>query len=185
MGAAAAFTPEKLVVGVLQSRPGRRGELLALLGERWGPLDFSSDPFPFTFTDYYDAEMGRPIERFFVSFERLVDPSLLAGIKRETNGIEDRFREEGSRKANLDPGLLSLSRFSLATTKESAHRIPLSEGIYAEITLRYEKGSFRPLAWTYPDFRSERYLALLNEIRARYKAQLAASAAGGAGSARL
>ena len=73
---------------------------------------------------------------------------------------------------NLDPGLLSLPRFVLATTKESAHRIPLEEGIYAEITLLYEKGSFRPLAWTYPDFRSEGYIVLLNEIRLRYKSQL-------------
>jgi hypothetical protein len=67
---------------------------------------------------------------------------------------------------------MALSRFSLATTKESAHRVPLSHGIYAEITLLYSKGGFRPLDWTYPDFRSPAYLAVLNDIRARYKAQL-------------
>jgi hypothetical protein len=171
MGTPGAFTPEKLVIGVLTSRARRREELLSLLSERWGPADFSCDPFPFTFTDYYDAEMGPPIERFFVSFERLIDPSILARVKRETNGIEDRFREETLRKVNLDPGLLSLSRFVLATTKESAHRIPLEGGIYAEVTLLYQKGGFRPLAWTYPDFRSERTLSILNGIRALYKAQ--------------
>ena len=31
---------------------------------------------------------------------------------------------------------------------------------------------FRSLEWTYPDFRSPVYLAVLNDIRARYKAQL-------------
>ena len=79
-------------------------------------------------------------------------------IKRETNDIEDRFREQGLRKVNLDPGLLSLPRFVLATTKDNAHRIPLEGGIYAEITLLFGKGTFRPLPWTYPDFRSENYI---------------------------
>ena len=69
---------------------------------------------------------------------------------------------------------MALSRFTLATTKENAHRIPLSDGIYAEITLLYARGGFQPLEWTYPDFRSERYRALLSDIRALYKAQLPA-----------
>jgi hypothetical protein len=171
MGTAGVFGREKLVIAILISAIGRRDELLAHLAERWGPVDYASDPFPFTFTHYYDAEMGSSIDRFFISFERLVDPARLAQIKQETNGIEDLFRENGSRKVNLDPGLLSLPRFILATTKENAHRIPLAGGIYAEITLLYGKGSFRPLPWTYPDFRSEPTLSILNKIRARYKSQ--------------
>lgn len=176
MGTASSFTPEKLVMGVLSSRHGGEEELLALLVEQWGGVDFRCVPFPFTFTHYYDAEMGGPIQRFFVSFSRLADPSSLALIKRRTNAIEDRFRVDGLRTVNLDPGLMALSRFTLATTKESAHRIPLEGGIYAEITLLYARGSFRPLDWTYPDYRSERYISLLNEIRALYKAQLSSSA---------
>jgi hypothetical protein len=172
MGTAGIFTREKLVIAILISHNGRKDELLARLAERWGLVDYSCDPFPFTFTHYYDDEMGSPIHRFFVSFDRLVDPTSLARTKQETNGIEDLFRENGNRKVNLDPGLLSLPRFVLATTKVNAHRIPLSAGIYAEVTLLYGKGSFRPLPWTYPDFRSERTLSILNEIRAKYKAQL-------------
>jgi hypothetical protein len=171
MGSAAPFTPEKLVMGILSSR-GSGGDVESLLVEQWGPIDYRSTPFPFTFTDYYDAEMGGPILRSFVSFSPLVDPSRLARIKRETNAIEDRFRDGGRRTVNLDPGLMALSRFSLATTKESAHRIPLEAGIYAEITLLYARKSFRPLDWTYPDYRSDRYIRLLNDIRVIYKAQL-------------
>jgi hypothetical protein len=171
MAVVKAFTPEKLVMGVLISRMERKDELLTRLSESWGPVDFACEPFAFTFTTYYDAEMGAPIHRFFATFRELVDPSALARIKRDSNCIEERFREEKGRTVNLDPGFLSLSRFVLATTKESAHRIPLDAGIYAEITLLYRKGTFRPLEWTYPDFRSERYLAILNGIRARYKAQ--------------
>jgi hypothetical protein len=174
MGTAGQFTPEKLVMGILCSRPAREKELLDGLVERWGRIDYRSETFPFTFTHYYDEEMDGPIGRLFVSFERLVDPSTLAAIKRETNAIEHTFREDGGRRVNIDPGLMALSRFTLATTKENAHRIPLSDGIYAEITLLYARGGFQPLEWTYPDFRSERYRALLSDIRALYKAQLPA-----------
>jgi hypothetical protein len=171
MGTAGIFTREKLVIAILISAVGRKDELVSRLVDRWGPVDCVSDSFTFTFTHYYDGEMGPPIDRFFVSFEQLVDPACLARTKQETDMIEDLFREEGSRKVNLDPGLLSLPRFVLATTKENAHRIPLADGIFAEITLLYGKGGFQPLPWTYPDFRSEPTLSILNKIRALYKSQ--------------
>jgi hypothetical protein len=174
MGTAGVYTPEKLVMGILSSLPGGDDELQALLVEHWGDTDFSSPPIPFTFTSYYDKEMGGRIVRSFVSFKRLVDPSCLAGVKLRTNLIEDAFRQQGLRRVNLDPGLMALSRFSLATTKENAHRIPLSHGIYAEITLLYSQGGFRPLPWTYPDFRSPVYLTVLNAIRSLYRGQLQA-----------
>jgi hypothetical protein len=172
MGTASDFHPEKLVIGFLTARAERNGELLSLLSTRWGPVDFTSAPIPFGFTDYYAEEMGSSLLRFFVSFVRLVDPSRLAEIKRETNAIEDVFREAGRRRVNLDPGLLCLSRFVLATTKESAHRIPLAAGIYGEVTLLYEKGRFRAVEWTYPDYRSDEYAAILEEIRGIYKRQV-------------
>jgi hypothetical protein len=172
MGSAGTYTPEKLVMGVLSSLPGSDDELRALLIEQWGVIDHCSPPIPFTFTDYYEKEMGACIVRTFMSFERLVDPSCLSGVKLKTNLIEDRFREGGKRRVNLDPGLMALSRFSLATTKESAHRIPLADGIYAEITLLYSRGTFQALDWTYPDFRSADYLSFLNRIRSLYKVQL-------------
>lgn len=145
-----------------------------MLESRWGRIDYECEPFPFTWTHYYDAEMNGEIARSFVSFERLADPAGLAAIKRETNGLENAFREPSGRTVNLDPGLMALSRFSLATTKENAHRIPLSDGIYAEITLLYARGGFHPLEWTYPDYRSDVVLAILGRIRDVYKAQLAA-----------
>jgi hypothetical protein len=174
MGTAGTFTPEKLVMGILSSLPGDE-EVKALLMEQWGPIDYASAPIPFQFTHYYDQEMGGTISRSFVSFERLVDPSCLSQVKQRTNTMEDRFRDGSVRRLNLDPGLMALSRFTLATTKESAHRVPLSDGIYVEVTLLYAKGGFHPLQWTYPDFRSAAYLSVLNEIRARYKAQLRAA----------
>jgi hypothetical protein len=171
MGQISRFKPDKLVMPILISRERMRLPLLEELRSRYGPVDYTSIDLPFTYTHYYDEEMGTPITRFFISFLRLVDPGTLAQIKVETNRLESRFTEDGRRKVNLDPGLLNLSRFVLASSKDGAHRIPLSNGVFAEVTLVYRRGSYGSLEWTYPDYRSEEYLETLRDIRNLYKVQ--------------
>jgi len=171
MGCASAFSAEKLVVGVLLSLPELKPGLLDRLQRAFGPCDWVSPELPFAYTRYYDAEMGAPITRFFVSFRNPVDPASLAAAKLATNALEEEFRRPGLRPVNLDPGLLSLARFVLASTKPSAHRVPLASGIYAEVELLYEHGGFRPVEWTYPDYRSEEYRGMLEHIRGLFRAQ--------------
>jgi len=172
MGQAGAYTPEKLVLAVLTSQPQELPGVVQAAEAAWGPVDFVSAALPFRWSHYYDREMGTPLERSFLTLRSLVDPSGLAACKRETNAIERRWASGGRRTVNLDPGLIALSRFVLATTKDNAHRIALGSGIYAEVTLLYTHGTFHPLDWTYPDYRSAEYLSILNGIRARYKVQL-------------
>jgi hypothetical protein len=172
MGQIYSFTPEKLVVPVLISRQQMRPLLIGELQKCYGQIDYTSGDLPFFQTHYYDEEMGTPITRFFVSFARLIDPGTLAQIKSETNLLERQFTEAQKRKINIDPGLLNLSRFILASSKDGSHRVPLSNGIFAEVTLMYQRGSYRPLEWTYPDYRSPEYLTILADIRKIYKAQL-------------
>jgi len=169
MGIASPFEPERLVIALLFPAGADLGPLLADLEARLGPADFDGPELPFPWTSYYEGEMGGNLRRGFYSFGRLVDPASLADIKLWTNGLEERRSDGGRRRVNIDPGLLSLGRFSLATTKERAHRIPLSGGIYAELTLIFERGEWRPLPWTYADWRSPEYRALLAELRERYR----------------
>ena len=143
-----------------------------LLESKYGSIDYISPELAFDFTHYYDEEMGPPIKRYFISFSELVDPARLWRIKIESGHVEDNFRISGKRKINLDPGLMALSRFVLASRKEGSHRVPLAGGVYAEITLLFERGEFRPVEWTYPDYRSRMYRDILSEIRDRYFAQL-------------
>jgi len=172
MGQILPFTPEKLIVPILLSRNRVRNSLLEQLQNRYGRIDYASPDLPFPFTHYYDEEMGTPITRLIVSFDRLVDPGILARIKIETNRLECEYAAEGKRKVNLDPGLLSLSRLILASSKDGSHRIPLDRGIYAEVTLVYEGGEYRALPWTYPDYASREYRSILKQIRTLYKAQI-------------
>ncbi len=173
MGKENPFVREKLVMGLLISREEHRIPLERELISLWGPFDLVAGPLGFEYTSYYDGEMGTPIRRWFYSFRDRVDPSLLASIKLETNRIEGLFlREGGMRTVNLDPGLMALHRFVLATTKDNAHRIPLRDGIYGETTLLYRKKDFEPLEWTYPDFRSRENRDILIKIRDLYREDL-------------
>ena len=172
MGTLGTFTPQKLVVGVLYSGGDKRPEIEEALRAGFGAIDYKSRVLPFTYTHYYDEEMGPGISRYFLSFERLVNPEDLARIKLTTNSLEERFLADGKRSVNLDPGLLALSRFVLATTKDNAQRIALRDGIYAELTLLFTKKAFMTFPWTYPDYCSEDYHQILAKIREIYKDDL-------------
>lgn len=172
MGTIKLFPKAKLITGILISQNTVIPSLLQILKEHFGPEDYTSDQIPFTFSSYYNAEMGTPITRFFISFKNLVDPSTLGDVKTITNSIEDSFRDREKRKVNIDPGIMFLSKFILASTKDGVQRIPLAEGIYGEITLVYERKTFRPVEWTYPDYRTDEYIRILNSIRENYKHQL-------------
>lgn len=148
-------------------------ELLHSLERKLGPADHISSLFPFTETGYYQAEMGSPLYRRIVAFQTLLDPQRLVEMKLACNELEeDYLRWDGSRRVNLDPGLLFLERLVLATGKDFTHRIYLGEGIWVDLTLIYQHGGWQTLPWTYPDYAGERVQSELREIRRSYKAKL-------------
>lgn len=175
MGAIEPFAKTKLIMGVLSTLPGEKEALRHLLVEEFGPIDYESQEFDFTFTDYYVPEMGRCIKRFFYSFVNLVSPDQLPDIKIRTNELEEKFAQDGNRKINLDPGLLSLSSLILATTKNNVHRIPLQKGIYGEVTLMYVNREYQTLPWTYADYRTPAFHEIFKEMRTLLKKKLKAT----------
>jgi hypothetical protein len=172
MGDIYPFMKENLIIGVLSTEKTDESSLRTELEAEFGSADFTSRKLDFNFTSYYDPEMGKGIERWFYSFEKLVSPEELPAIKIRTNKLEENHIKEGNRKVNYDPGLLDLNRLILATTKNVGHRIPLSSGIYAEVTLLYMKKDFHALPWTYPDYQSPEYIKILKEIRDLYRQKL-------------
>ena len=156
-----------LFMGVLSVK-GFPQTLRESLEKNFGPIKTISDPFPFSFTDYYVPEMGEGIERFFISFSNLVSPDSLADIKVITNEIEKEYEEDGGRKINLDPGTLSESNIILATTKNRSHRIAIGQNLYAELTLMYKNHEYVSFPWTYSDYKSERVQNTLLEFRKEY-----------------
>jgi len=57
------------------------------------------------------------------------------------------------------------AKLVLASMKHFAHRIYLGRGVYAEVTLLWSRGRWRPLEWTFPDYASGRYDAFLSAAR--------------------
>ncbi len=163
--------PVKLVCPILRAKSVGKNEILNLLEDNFGEIDFVSDEIPFNYTNYYEKELGRDVFRFFASFKNLILPDEIVEIKIRTNELEYSFNEK-KRLINLDPGYIELSKFVLATTKNYTHRIYLGKGIYAEVTLIYKDKNFQNLPWTYPDYRSEFYKEVLMNIRKIYKKQL-------------
>jgi hypothetical protein len=165
--------PATLILSILSAKwelfwPGLVGRLEAA----FGPTDFVSDPLAFDRTDYYDREFGTPLTRRILSFARPTPQDGLVDIKLATNAIENDLRSEDCRRTvNLDPGLITPERLVLATGKNFTHRVYLGKGIFADLTLIYQKGDWKALSWSFPDYNSPEIRAILTELRLRHLAK--------------
>lgn len=164
--------PAQVVVSVLTAQQEMLAVVRPLLVSEIGPVEAEHGPMAFSFTSYYDGELGPGIQRWIWSFGELVDRAELAALKCLTNDIEQAHSDGGRRKFNLDPGILTLANFVLATGKERAHRVYLDRGIFADLTLVFQGNTYRPLEWTYPDYADARMTELLNRLRENYKCKL-------------
>lgn len=173
MGRPAPPPPAKLIVGLIYRDPEPIARAKEGLAQRYGPVEQESPVISFDFTRYYEPEMGPDLERQYLSFERLILCEELPEIKLFSNSLEAALSDpSGHRRVNIDPGYLSLDLMVLATTKNPGHRPYLGQGIYAELTYRFVRGSFRPLEWTYLDYRSQLSLDFFNQVRQSYREQL-------------
>lgn len=167
--------PVKLIVAILFSDEVRLKEALSMLSFKYGPIDYQSPIFSFDHTDYYVSEMGSPIFRLFISHEPLIHPKDIARIKIETNEMEERLgireKEILHRKVNLDPGYMDYDKVVLASAKYNGQKIYLDLGIWADLTLHYEKDQLYPYPWSFPDFKTGMYNEVFLQIRKRYKMQ--------------
>ncbi|HEY3278540.1 MAG TPA: DUF4416 family protein [Syntrophorhabdaceae bacterium] len=144
------------------------GELVSYIGK----IEQTTGLIPFIHSTYYDKEMGGNIMRVFLLFEPLLHRDLLPEIKLQTNEIERQLKVQGKRTVNIDPGYIALEHIILATTKGYSHRVYLSKGIYADLTLMFQNGTYRPLEWTYPDYREKETIFIMNQWREIYKGML-------------
>jgi len=172
MGKAKRPRRVKLIIGMLAKNKKLFDSIEEFFIEEFGEIDYRSPVLLFDHTGYYKKEMGHPLKRRFISFKRLILPQSISKIKIITNSLEERFagKKNGSLKRliNIDPGYISDSKLILATTKDYFHRIYLNKGVYAETTLAWRKGGFRPFEWTYPDYKTADYIDILNAVREAY-----------------
>ena len=162
----------KLIFGFIFSSPQICERAEKALIRKFGALDYTSKTLDFSFTDYYEEEMGTNLKRKFISCKKLINPENLTEIKLFAISLEKRFSILGKRRLNIDPGYINESKLVLSTTKDFSHRIYLGKGIFSEVTLLYKNKGFQNLAWTFPDYRTKTYKEILLKIRSLYRKQI-------------
>lgn len=162
----------KLISGLIYKEEAVFHQTAKILEKRFGRIDFQSQGLGFTHTSFYEQEIGSDLKKRFISFEKLIPPDSLPRIKIITNNIEKRLSRNSRRRINIDPGYLTQAKFVLATTKDYNHRIYLGRGIYAEVTLFFHNKTFKPWDWAYPDYKTQGYIEIFNQIREAYAKQI-------------
>jgi len=157
--------PAKLIIRFLFTDTAVQAEVLRRLEKLFGPMEYLSGIALFPYTTYYDREMGLGLRRQTAAYLEPIAQDTLADVKLRTNELEEEFSSNGNRRVNIDPGILSQERLVLATGKNFTHRIYLRDGIYGDLTLMYQKGAYRPLPWTYPDYQEPGFIHLLSVLR--------------------
>jgi len=165
MGSPLKQPSAKLIIGLIGSDIGLFGAVKKLLQGKFGLAESESPVFEFNHTRYYEDEFGPGLKRVFIAYRKTVPLSRHHRIKLYTNRLEKKLSSSGKRRVNIDPGYLELSNLTLLTTKPRSNRVHLDSGIYAEVELEFAQNSFRPLAWTYPDYRTKNYIDFFNSVR--------------------
>lgn len=168
--------PVKLIIGILAANHKCLHTAIEAIEAKLDRVDLISEIWPFDQTDYYKEQTGPNILRQFVSTERLIEPGKLSKIKHRTNKLEQKLARRLAlplkRPVNLDPGIIEPSKLVLATTKNYSHRIYIGKKMYAEVTLIFDKGAWRPTPYTYPDYKQQCYFDFFEKVRKRLLEQL-------------
>lgn len=164
----------KLFTGIIAKNDKQLHHTLKLILQRiFSEIELESQIIPFTYTNYYEKEMGQGLVRFWLAYKGLINPEDLVKAKKKTIELEKEFADKnGNRQVNIDPGYLEFSKLVLASTKDYSHRIYLGDGIFAELEYQFVKGKYEPLSWTYPDYRDKPALEFFHNLRKIFKEEL-------------
>jgi hypothetical protein len=173
MGEPTPHSPVLLLMAAFSRHDGALNWAKQRAIETWGPIERESPRFEFVETGYYDATMGTGLKKVFFAFQRPFDPEQLVEVKLMTNRWEEEYAgiagKAETRPLNLDPGYLTLGKLVLASTKDFAHRIYLSRGIYAEVTLQYKHHRWQHHEYTFADYRRDDYQRFFSQCREMLK----------------
>jgi len=157
--------PVLRVVSVLAQGEDLLDAVRTRLEEAFGPSALESGSYPFDMSGYYEREMGRALSRVWIAFGALAPAEELPVWKETCVSLEDRFREGGARRVNLDPGYLDHGKLVLASCKEAPDKIYMGSGVWAHTCLRFRFGRYEAPDHSFPDFRDGRFDGFFMEAR--------------------
>ncbi len=172
MGELTDSKPVKLITSIIYRDDKLLAESEAFLVKEYGEKEDLEATFPFDQTGYYEKEFGKDLKRKLLCFRGLITLDSSGKIKVFTNDVERTLSLVGRRRVNIDPGYVTEAKVVLLTTKDYSHRVYVGDKIFAEVTLYFQNGSFRPWPWSYPDYASNELVGYFNDVRARYREDL-------------
>ncbi len=172
MGLSSNNNPVKLVTSFIYKDEACLEQAEKSILKRFGEYEPLIESLPFDYTDYYNEEFGEPLKRKLVAFKKLVKIDKIYKVKQFSNKIENRLKEGGKRRVNIDPGYVTEAKLVLLTTKDYTHRLYVGGKIFAETTLYYQNDAFRAWPWTYPDYASDELRGYFEKIRDIYVGQI-------------
>lgn len=154
------------VLGILSSPENNVRDILELLDGEFGRRYQDIPPYEFDFTDYYEKELGSPLKRRWYIYESLFDPSKITARKNTAISVEEQYQDsDGNRRFNIDPGYVTGAKFVLSSRKNYSNRVYMGNGVYTEVTLRFEGGQWREMPNTYPEFKEQEQRKWLKKAR--------------------
>jgi hypothetical protein len=143
------------------------GQICKLLEQQWQQTGVLALVTFFPMADHYKNEMGEPLKRAIFFMNNSVSRDALVPAKLSCMKLEQSLSREGKRTVNLDPGIICLDQVVLCTTKPFAHRIYLSNNLYAELVYTYIRKQYLPMPWTYPDYCRKQVIDYFLQARLR------------------
>ncbi len=181
--------PVQFFIGVIAKDESLMEKVKESFANKWDIVQPESARLDFdNFTEYYKPEMGTGLIRVWFPlekkeseedtpeepFERLGQPEDLVRLKWICTAIEINLANEGTRRVNLDPGYLTEAKIILASFKDFAHRIYLTQGVFADMQLVFKGGKFIPREWTFSDYQTAEAQRFFLKLRELYRAKLKA-----------
>lgn len=157
-----------MLIAVMYSKKEVYSKAVSLLKEKFGEIIIESKPYDFNFTDYYEKEMGKNLVKRFIVFKKKVNKKELAEIRKITGEIEDKFRVNGKRQINLDPGYISSKEVVLASVKKKDFKEELGDGVFAHKIYSFENNKIKTFFHTFPDYKVKENIKFFLNIRNKF-----------------
>jgi hypothetical protein len=126
------------------------------LVKRYGKIKVESPVYDFSFTNYYEPEMGSGLKKKFLIFEKQVSKQELADVKFFITDVEKKYSKEDNRIVNIDPGYLSETELQLATFKEKSFKEKIHEKVWVHKVLEFDGNNIKQFFHTFADYRDKK-----------------------------
>lgn len=157
----------KLFISILYKDEDLLNKVLKNLKNKFGDIENYNLTYPFTFTDYYEKEMGKNLIKKFIVFKDLIDKKDIGNIKIETIKIEKKYSKDNKRTINLDPAYLTKGELVLPSVKEKPYKIK-KDNVFLHKIYEFNK-EVKTFYHTFPDFKTEKVKDFFKKINQTFQ----------------